>query len=174
MGGVANSTSKADGPKRPVSGGETGQAEYYPQLETCGIALAGIAADGRPIVGKGSGSRADGHRLRISFRKPSNEQLIEAVRRGSPIAVTFSQPTTHASIQFKARAARIDDPEKEDLLAAQRQRELFSAELIECAYSAEFAEGYTAFAPHELAVLEFTPEESFDQTPGPAAGARLR
>jgi hypothetical protein len=90
------------------------------------------------------------------------------------VAATFSQPTTHGSVQFKARSARLDDPDREDYLAAQRQRENFSAELVASAYSVEFTERYTAFAPHELVVVEMRPQESFDQTPGPAAGARLR
>lgn len=150
------------------------EAEPFLELEVCGIALSAVSFDGRPIAGKGVGCVFDGRCFRITARKPANDKLIEAVFRGSPIAATFSQPTTHGSIQYKARSGRLEDPDKDDYLAAQRQRAKFSAELIASAYSPEFAERYTAFAPHELVVISFSPEETFDQTPGPAAGARLR
>lgn len=144
------------------------------KLEACGIAVAALSFGRRPLVGKGVGFVFTDGRLRITTRKPSNDKLIEAVLRGSPIAATFSRPTTHGSLQFKARSARLDEPDKDDYLAAERQRERFFSELIECAYPPGFTERYTAFAPHELIVVEFDPDETFDQTPGPAAGARLR
>lgn len=151
-----------------------GDIKQYIELDLCGIALASISADGRPIVGKGSGYVLRDGALRITARKPANEELVEAVLRGAPVAVTFSRPTTHGSVQYKAPTARLDDPVAEDYLAATRQRENFSAELIASAYTPEFTEKYTAFAPHELVVVEIIPETAFDQTPGPAAGARLR
>lgn len=172
---VASSFPKTDGPQGPRPDRQRPLFDVQPFLDlgVCGIALAAVSVDGRPIVGKGVGCVFDGQGLRITARKPANEQLIEAVLRGSPIAATFSQPTTHGSIQYKARSGHTDDPGKTDLLAAQRQRDRFSAELIASAYSTDFTERYTAFAPHELVVVVFRPEESFDQTPGPAAGARL-
>lgn len=159
---------------RADAGGPAREIEQILELDLCGIALAVVSFDFRPIVGKGVGCVVGDGRLRITTRKPANEKLLEAVQRGSPIAATFSRPTTHGSIQFKARSARLDDPDKEDYLAAQRQRERFSKELISSAYSPEFTERYTAFAPYELVVVEFNPDETFDQTPGPAAGVRLR
>ena len=176
MSGMAKSASfldpasvdRADTPSMPRD------VEKILELDVCGIALAALSFDGRPVVGKGAGFVFADGRLRITTRRPANESLVEAVLRGSPIAATFSRPTTHGSIQFKARAARLDEPGRNDYLAAERQREKFSTELIQCAYSPEFTERYTAFAPHELVVVEFDPDETFDQTPGPAAGARLR
>lgn len=143
-------------------------------LAACGIALATVSFDGRPIVGKGAGCVVEGATIRITARKPINEKFLEAVLRGAQVAATFSQPTTHRSIQFKARSGQLDDPTAEDYAAAERQRDMFSAELIACAYAPEFTERYTTFAPHELVVLEIRPDDTFDQTPGPAAGARLR
>lgn len=148
--------------------------EQFLELGVCGIALASVSFDGRPIVGKAVGCVLAGSRLRITARKPANEKLIEAVMRGAPVAATFSQPTTHRSVQYKAGSARLDEPHAEDYAAAERQREKFSAELVASAYSPEFTDRYTAFAPHELVVLELHPDNAFDQTPGPAAGARLR
>lgn len=143
------------------------------EIDVCGIALAAVTFDGRPIVGKGVGCVVVGRQMRITARRPANEMLIDALLRGSPIAATFSRPTTHGSIQYKATTARVDDAGKDDYLAAQRQRERFAAELLASAYTPEFVERYTAFVPYELIVIEFTPEEKFDQTPGPAAGARI-
>ena len=150
------------------------RSEAFVDLDLCGIALATMAFDGRPVVGKCVGFVATNDALRVTLRKSANEKLIGAVQLGSPVAVTFSRPTTHGSIQFKARSARIDEPDRDDFLAAQRQRERFSAELVASAYPPEFSDLYTAYAPHDLLVLEFEPEEVFDQSPGPAAGARLK
>lgn len=143
-------------------------------LSACGIALASVSFDRRPMVAKGVGYVETGAYLRVTLRRPPNERLIEAILRGAPVAVTFSQPTTHRSVQFKARDARLEEPDAEDYAAAERQRGKFSAELLDSAYSAEFTDRYTTFAPHELAVIELRPDDAFDQTPGPAAGARLR
>ncbi len=176
MSNVETSTFGLDGQGvgRPGGFGPAGDVVTFLDLARCGIALATVSAEGRPVVGKGIGCVVDGDRLRLTLRRSANEALIEAVLLGAPVAATFSQPTTHGSIQFKARTGQLDDPDRADYLAAERQREAFSAELMASAYDTEFTERYTAFAPHELVVVEIVAGESFDQTPGPAAGARLR
>ena len=143
-------------------------------LEASGIALAAAYPGRGPVVGRGAGVRIDGARVRITLRDLPNRPLIEALTLGAPLAATFSQPTTHRSIQIKAARAEIDpDPGPEDAARAAVQAARFGDELRACAYAPEFVRAYTDFAPHELLVVVFVPERVFDQTPGPGAGAAL-
>lgn len=140
-----------------------------------GIALASTDRSGRPVVGRGLSCRvaADGQ-LRIVLRESSNTGLLRAIRDGARIAATFSQPTTHRSIQLKAAGAAIVPVAVADGPAALAQTSAFRAELVAVGYSAAFAAGYTGFEPHDLGTIEFLPEEAFVQTPGPSAGSALR
>jgi hypothetical protein len=54
----------------------------------------------QPIAGLGLACREEpSGALRILLRRRGNERLLHAIEDGAPVAVTFSQPTTHRSIQ---------------------------------------------------------------------------
>lgn len=107
------------------------------------------------------------------LRQSSNSALLRAIRDGGGLAATFTKPTTHRSIQLKAGAARIDASAEQDAPAAEAQTAAFGANLVACGYPEEFARAYAAFAPHDLAAIDFVPEQAFVQTPGPGAGSAL-
>jgi hypothetical protein len=137
------------------------------------ICLASSDRRGEPIAGLGLACRQDAGRLRILLDRRGHERLLRAVAAGAPVAVTFSQPETHRSIQLKAATASpaaflpTDEPELMRQTAAMRE------ELISVGYSAAFATIYSAFDRQELAVIVLAPEQAFVQTPGPAAGSAL-
>jgi hypothetical protein len=138
------------------------------------IVIASCGQGGEPVVGRGLACRLDEpDRVRIVLRGSSNTALFRAVREGSGLAVTFTKPTTHRSIQLKARAARVSATAAEDNPAAKSQTADFSADLVACGYSEEFSRAYCAFAQDDLAAVDFIPEHAFVQTPGPGAGGAL-
>ncbi|HRA94437.1 MAG TPA: pyridoxamine 5'-phosphate oxidase family protein [Aestuariivirga sp.] len=139
------------------------------------IVLASCDHDGRPIVGRGLACRIepDG-KARLVLRKSSNPKLLKALTDGARFAVTFTQPSTHRSIQLKAPAARIVDANVGDAPAAIAQTTAFSRDLMDVGYSESFAKTYCGFEPHDLVTLTFLPEHAFVQTPGPNAGSALQ
>ena len=139
------------------------------------IVLASCDRRGRPVVGRGLACRiGDRARTRIVLRQPSNAAVLQALANGSGIAVTFTQPSTHRSIQLKAAGVRVAPPDVSDGPAVAVQTASFRADLVARGYPETFAVAFTAFEPHELAAVDFFPEHAFVQTPGPSAGSALR
>lgn len=140
-----------------------------------GIAIASSDGEGRPVVGRGLACRIDeAGQVRVVFRSDANRDLLLALAGGGGIAVTFSQPSTHRSIQLKALGARAAETLAADADLAALQTTAFKAELVEDGYWQGFAERYCAFDSEQLSAIEFVPEHAFVQTPGPGAGSPLQ
>lgn len=138
------------------------------------VVMASRDAAGRPVIGRGLASRIDGEgRVRVIFRESANAAFQRAIAAGAPIAVTFTKPYSHRSIQIKAQHAEIVQLSPPDGPAAFSQTRAFRAELVSVGYTETMASAYTRFEPHELAAAEFLPESAFVQTPGPSAGSAL-
>lgn len=138
------------------------------------IVLASVGQDRRPIAGVALACTVnDDGVVRVILSKLAEASILAAIEAGGAIAVTFSRPTTHRSIQLKARSARILQPNPRDIAAATTQSSIFRNELVEVDHSEAFADHFVAHEVGELTVLEFRPEAAFVQTPGPGAGARL-
>lgn len=138
------------------------------------IVMASRDAAGRPVLGRGLASRVDGEgNVRIIYRLPPNSSFHKAIAAGAPIAVTFTKPYSHRSIQLKSTRGVVVQPVQADGPAAFLQVRAFRDELVSVGYTEVFASGYTQFEPHELAALTFLPERAFVQTPGPSAGSAL-
>lgn len=138
------------------------------------IITASCERDRRPVAGRALGCRIDvSGTVRLVVRSDTNEAVRNAVSQGGGLAVTFSQPTTHRSIQFKATLAKICDPEASDQQLAAVQTAGFRAELVAVGYTETLASRYCSFEPDRLFAIEFVPVLAFVQTPGPGAGAPL-
>jgi hypothetical protein len=127
-----------------------------------------------PDVVRGCGCRVSRDRRRVTV-------LVEAARSGSvleniatngQIAVVFSQPSTHRTIQLKGSDARLTRVTGADRGIAQRHLLAWVQDLQLIGYAAEFARAVRGEAL-DLAAVTFTLASAFLQTPGPAAGKRL-
>ena len=128
-----------------------------------------------PDVVRGCGCRISRDRRRVTV-------LVEAARAGSVlddiaanglIAVVFSQPSTHRTIQLKGSDARVARVTGADRVIAQRHLLAWVQDLQLIGYAADFARAVRGEAP-DLVAVAFTLASAFLQTPGPAAGTRLR
>lgn len=138
------------------------------------VVLASRDRAGRPIAGRGLGCRVDAAgRVRVLVRRTAAQPILQALGDGAGLAVTFTKPTSHRSIQLKARSALVVPPGPSDAALVEAQAAVFRAELIEVQYSAPFSTIYTTFDRHDMAAIEFQPEAAFVQTPGPSAGSAL-
>lgn len=129
----------------------------------------------RPSVMRAVGSRveADGARLTVYLARRQSRQLLQDIAATGRIAVVFSAPSTHQTLQVKASRAEIRAaaPEDAPLLAgylASMERELQCVGL-----PPPVARTMLAHRLEDLVAVSFAPEQAFDQTPGPRAGAAL-
>jgi hypothetical protein len=129
-----------------------------------------------PDVVRGCGCRVSRDRRRVTV-------LVEPARAGSlladieatgMIAVVFSQPSTHRTIQLKGTDARLVRVSAADRAIAARHLDAWVDELTRIGYRAEFARAVRGQAEHGMVAIAFTPTAAFQQTPGPGAGERLR
>lgn len=139
------------------------------------IALASRDDDGFPLVGRGLACRIDNTgKVRLVLRADCNRGVLLAVERGAGFAATFTQPTTHRSLQLKGIGARSAETNLADRRLAKLQTAILRADLVKDGFWDAFAERYCAFEPNRLAAIEFVPVQAFVQTPGPGAGSPLQ
>jgi hypothetical protein len=151
-------------------------APHFARFVQSGVSICvGACETGRhPVAGLGLACRMTGDgRLRLVLRRRGNERLLAAIADGSPVAVTFTQPTTHRSIQLKASRADVAAPGPEDEGHRARQHLALRDELVAIGYSNTLATTYRACEGEETAIIVFAPEDAFVQTPGPGAGSAL-
>lgn len=128
----------------------------------------------RPHVMRAVGFRlaADGRWLAVLLPRSRSRDVIGDARANGRVAVVFSEPTTHRTLQVKGRDAVVLPCDAADRDLAARTLEGFVDELGRIGLTAEVAQTMLRH-DDDLVALQFTIAEVFEQTPGPAAGERL-
>lgn len=141
------------------------------------IILASADAQGQPSVGRALACRvsADGDTVELFLIAAKLVPLLDDLRAGRPIAVTFTRPTTHRTLQLKAPQATLHPALHADrALIAQSLRD-FTADVDTLMGRSEAALLRAALGTPEAvnvrAVLQ--PTALYEQTPGPRAGQQL-
>lgn len=128
----------------------------------------------RPHVMRATGCKlsADRRRLLVLMPALSGADVLADLRANRRIAVVFSEPSSHRTLQVKGDDAEVDDATAEEQAMAAPYRARFAAEIAQLGFGPTVA---TTMLGHEepLVAIRFTIAEAFEQTPGPAAGERL-
>ena len=127
---------------------------------------------GDVIRGCGCRVSADRQRVTVLVDPMRSDALLHDITSNGMIAVVFSRPSTHRSIQLKGTDARRARVTAADQAAIDRSLAAWVAELVSIGYTAEFAAAVRG-RPEWPVALTFTPTAGFQQTPGPDAGTRL-
>lgn len=142
-----------------------------------GLSITLASRDERLVssIAKGVGCRVAPARTEVAVLAfaPGAEQLRRDVERCGRIAVTFSQPSTHRTVQVKGRDARVRTAAAADLALVRRHLALFADDLRTLGWGPAFVDAVFWHEGAELLAFEFAPECAFQQTPGPAAGSVL-
>jgi hypothetical protein len=142
-----------------------------------GISMTLASRDDRlaPSLAKGVGCRVGPSRDRVTMMvfAATAVQLLRDVARCRALAAVFSRPATNRALQIKARDVEVLPAGPADLALVRRYLALFAEELRPLGWDAAFVHGVFWHEGGELAVLRFTPEGAFQQTPGPGAGTAL-
>ena len=117
--------------------------------------------------------RADASEVTVLLRPSHSAVLLADIRRSGEVAVAFCLPSTHKTLQLKARDARLEPPQPEDRFLVHRQAQAFGEDIALLNEPAELGRQLFAGDDSDLVALVFTPLTVFDQTPGPKAGERL-
>jgi hypothetical protein len=125
-------------------------------------------------VVRGCGCRVSRDRRHVTVLvEPSRAgTLLDDIAANGMIAVVFSQPSTHRTIQLKGGDARIVPVTAADRSVAARHLGAWVEDLCRIGYTPEFADAVRG-RPERIAAIRFTPIAAFQQTPGPNAGQRL-
>jgi hypothetical protein len=128
-----------------------------------------------PSICKGVGCRVSAARDRVTVLMFASrgEQVLRDLRRGAPVAVCFSRPSTHQTVQLKGPRAHIEPASPHDLATARRCLDLLIEDLTMLGLPARMLEAFFWHDPAEMVALSFVPEGAFAQTPGPDAGRAI-
>ncbi len=143
-----------------------------------GVSINVAAADVRrmPCVVRAQGCRisADRREVTVFVCAEKARDVLTAIRGNGAVAVVFSQPSTHQTIQLKGVDATVVSLEEGDEAHITAYCNAFAQELRGIGYTPAFAQTLVSDMGAELLGVRFTPSDAFQQTPGPAAGRRLR
>jgi len=135
------------------------------------VIVATRDADLVPDVVRGCGCRVSRDRRQVTVLvEPGRASpVMENLAANGMIAVTFSQPSSHRTIQLKGTDARIVRVTAADRAAALQHLHAWAADLHRIGFEARFAAALHG-GSGELAAIRFTPSAVYQQTPGPGAG----
>jgi len=127
-------------------------------------------------VTRGIGCRvsADRRHVTVFLSASQSAALLADLQSDGAIAVVFSQPSSHRTIQLKGIDATVTRTTAQDphLLAAYRSN--LAADVGPMGYSEAFVRALVAAALGDAVAVTFTPSAAFLQTPGPKAGTPLQ
>jgi hypothetical protein len=147
--------------------------------ELAGLMRTGVSvivgsadAGGRPSVMRAVGARIDPVAPKVTVYLPAgpSAQLLDDIAATGRIAVVFSQPSTHRSVQLKSSRCEQRPAVQDEAPLLERFRTAFGHELASIGYPVDFAHAMLLHPLADVVAVTFEPEQAFDQTPGPRAG----
>jgi len=121
----------------------------------------------------GAGIAADGSEVTVYVSRSQSRQLLQDIAATGHIAVVFSQPMSHRTVQVKARSAELRAAADSDRPLLGRYLRSMEEEVGCVGYDASFVQAMLAFELADVVAIRFSPSEAYDQTPGPKAGSAL-
>jgi hypothetical protein len=115
----------------------------------------------------------DGTEVTVFLARGQARQLLQDIAATGNVAVVFSEPLSHRTVQLKARKAELRAADEGDLPVLRRYLASMEYELGLVGCDVPFVRTILSFRLAELVAVRFNPSEAFDQTPGPKAGSAL-
>lgn len=146
-------------------------------LHRPGVSITAASRDARnvPRIGRCLGCRVSADRRTVTVFVAASQYgaFFDALAASRAIAVVFSLPSTHRTLQLKGVDAAVAPPAPADAGLVARHVESFVEELAALGYPREVVRAAHWCESAELRAVAFTPAAAFEQTPGPGAGAPL-
>jgi len=139
------------------------------------INVGSCDAGGRPSLCRALGfdlEEASG-RITVFLPIPQSGALLRDLTAHGRIAVVFSEPATHRTLQFKGVDAQVATPGPAAARRVATCVEAFVGVLEPLGYPPHAIRTVLTCDPAQVAAVSFTPIRAFEQTPGPQAGAQV-
>jgi hypothetical protein len=129
----------------------------------------------RPSVMRAVGSQVapDGSSITVFVSRRQSRQLVQDVAATGHVAAVFSEPATHRTVQVKATRAMLRNADASHVPVLARYLASMEHEIQRVGYAPPMTRAMLAHQLDDLVAISFEPEQAFDQTPGPKAGAPL-
>ena len=129
----------------------------------------------RPSVMRAVGSdvSAEGRVVTVFVSRRQSRQLVQDVAATGHVAVVFSEPATHRTVQVKATRAALRNATPADEPVLARYLASMEHEIGRVGYAPPMTRAMLAHSLDDLVAISFEPEQAFDQTPGPRAGTPI-
>jgi len=140
------------------------------------VHVASRDARNTPNLARALGCRVtpDNRRVTLFLQASHGATMLADFRDNGAVAVVFSRPTTHRTVQLKGRDASLEALQDDDGVRIARYREAFVAELAALGYDASLPRTLLAGPRSDFVAVSFSVSAAFEQTPGPGAGAALK
>jgi hypothetical protein len=129
----------------------------------------------RPSLMRALGSSiADGGRaITVFVSRRQSRQLVQDIAATGHVAVVFSEPASHRTVQVKATRATLRNAQTSDEPVLARYLASMEYEIQRVGVAPPLTRAMLAHRLDDLVAITFEPEAAFDQTPGPKAGTPL-
>ena len=121
----------------------------------------------------GSSVAEGGRAITVFVSRRQSRQLVQDVAATGHIAVVFSEPASHRTVQVKATRATLRNAETSDEPVLARYLASMEYEIQRVGVAPPLTRAMLAHRLDDLVAITFEPEAAFDQTPGPKAGTPL-
>jgi hypothetical protein len=142
-----------------------------------GVSITASSRDSRfiPSISRvlGCTTNSQGSLVRIFLVKSQALQLLRDVAATAEIAIVFSKPSSHKTLQLKGKDAHQSAILDSDLILIEGSLKGFSDDIFSLGYSREFAQAFHHYSLTDLTAISFTPAAIYEQSPGPDAGKAL-
>ena len=140
-----------------------------------GMGIAASTRDAKPAHVRAIGCRVspDRSELTIFVSLTQAAPMLECIAENDHVAVVFTNPATHRTVQVKGGNARCVPLAPGDLEIVEAYRTAFSQALLPLGFAEMPIRTLLSCAASDIVGIRFTAEEAYSQTPGPKAGERL-
>jgi hypothetical protein len=139
------------------------------------VIVASRDAGLRPSVMRAVGSLVEdgGRQVTVFLSRPQSRQVIQDIAANGQVAVVFSEPSTHRTVQLKASRVEMRTATAADQAVLAAYLASMEHEIQQVGFGPPVTRAMLAHRLEDVVAVRFSPEQAFDQTPGPRAGAAL-
>ncbi|MFO1316098.1 MAG: hypothetical protein U1F58_10895 [Burkholderiales bacterium] len=142
-----------------------------------GVSIVAASRDAAfvPSIGRAVGCRvaADRRRVTVFVAGSQAPELVADLRACGRIAVVFSRPSTHRTLQLKGDDAVVRSLAGDEAAVPEGYAGAFAEDIGRIGHTVAQARTLVACVDGDLLAIDFTPNAAFEQTPGPNAGTPL-
>ena len=135
-----------------------------------GLIVGTVSAEGEPRADRAwAAAVLDGQGRRVRFVMSADDPAVVRNLEAGSVSLTGAEVVTYQSIQLKGRPVVVEPPTADDIEMARVQ----TATFFDAVHRTDGnpREALWRMLPLQMVAVEMIVEETFDQTPGPAAGA---